>query len=219
MNQVELAAGARCAGLPAGKVGGDGGAIGQAARQLADGKGTQLRRGSGAFARPDAARLGGEGKGLLNWLGPIYDSRDEPKSQRTRFGPGRQTGTKLLGDFRIFTVRSDRKVSPRTEAEHDFFVIDCANWVNVIAVTPEQQLVMVEQYRHGSNTVELEIPGGMIDRRVAGGGRRARTARGNRLRGRAGRACSARFPEPGHHEQHLLHGAGGELPLRSPRRV
>ncbi len=77
------------------------------------------------------------------------------------------TGTELLGDFRIFTVRSDRKVSPRTQAEHDFFVIDCANWVNVIAVTPEQQLVMVEQYRHGSNTLELEIPGGMIDRKDA----------------------------------------------------
>lgn len=81
--------------------------------------------------------------------------------------PWKSTGTKPLGDFRIFTVRSDRKVSPRTQAEHDFFVIDCANWVNVVAVTPEQQLVMVEQYRHGSNTVELEIPGGMIDQKDA----------------------------------------------------
>ena len=35
--------------------------------------------------------------------------------------------------------------------------------MNVIAVTPNDELVMVEQYRHGSNTVELEIPGGMMD--------------------------------------------------------
>lgn len=68
-----------------------------------------------------------------------------------------------LGDFRIFQIRSDVKVSPRTGQQHDFFVIDCVNWVNVIAVTPDDHLVMVEQYRHGSNTVELEIPGGMID--------------------------------------------------------
>lgn len=81
--------------------------------------------------------------------------------------PWHKIGSKLLGNFRIFTVRSDRKVSPRTQAEHDLFVIDCANWVNVVAVTPEQQLVMVEQYRHGSNTVELEIPGGMIDQKDA----------------------------------------------------
>ena len=96
--------------------------------------------------------------------------------------PWKTTVTKPLGDFRIFTVRSDRKVSPRTQAEHDFFVIDCANWVNVVAVTPEQQLVMVEQYRHGSNTVELEIPGGMIDRKdaspVAAGARELREETG-----------------------------------------
>lgn len=67
------------------------------------------------------------------------------------------------GDFRIFQIRADRLVSPRTKEEHDFYVIDCVNWVNVIALTPERQLVMIEQYRHGSNTIELEIPGGMID--------------------------------------------------------
>lgn len=67
------------------------------------------------------------------------------------------------GDFRIFKIRTDTSVSPLTGKEHDFFVLDCPNWVNVIAVTPNQELVMVEQYRHGSNTVELEIPGGMMD--------------------------------------------------------
>jgi 8-oxo-dGTP pyrophosphatase MutT (NUDIX family) len=71
--------------------------------------------------------------------------------------------SKSLSDFRIFSVRSDRRVSPRTQAEHSFYVIDCANWVNVIAITPDQQLVMIEQFRHGTETVELEIPGGMID--------------------------------------------------------
>ena len=68
-----------------------------------------------------------------------------------------------VGDFRIFKIRSDLKISPRTGLEHDFYVLDSVDWVNVIAVTPDQKLVMVEQYRHGSNTVELEIPGGMMD--------------------------------------------------------
>src|SRR5678810_533154 len=77
--------------------------------------------------------------------------------------PWEKVSSKPLGDFRIFTLRSDRKISPRTQQEHDFFVIDAVNWVNVIALTSDQQLVMVEQYRHGSETVELEIPGGMMD--------------------------------------------------------
>src|SRR5271156_3023796 len=69
----------------------------------------------------------------------------------------------LIGDFRIFKLRSDFKVSPRTGKEHDFFVLDSVHWVNVIALTPDNQMVMVEQYRHGSNTIELEVPGGVMD--------------------------------------------------------
>ena len=68
-----------------------------------------------------------------------------------------------IGDFRIFKLRSDVKISPRTGKEHDFFILDTVNWVNVIARTPDHQLVMVEQYRHGSNSVELEVPGGVMD--------------------------------------------------------
>jgi 8-oxo-dGTP pyrophosphatase MutT (NUDIX family) len=77
--------------------------------------------------------------------------------------PWKQIGTKLIGDFRIFKLRSDVKLSPRTGQEHVFYVLDSVNWVNVIALTPDQKLVMIEQFRHGSNTVELEIPGGMMD--------------------------------------------------------
>jgi 8-oxo-dGTP pyrophosphatase MutT (NUDIX family) len=71
--------------------------------------------------------------------------------------------SKPLGDFRIFRLRSDIRRSPRTGLEHDFFVLECVNWVNVIAVTPDAHLVMVEQFRHGTATVELEIPGGLMD--------------------------------------------------------
>jgi len=77
--------------------------------------------------------------------------------------PWQKLSSKPLGDYRIFSVRSDEKISPRTGEKHDFYIIDCVDWVNVLAVTPDEQLVMVEQYRHGSNTVELEIPGGMMD--------------------------------------------------------
>jgi ADP-ribose pyrophosphatase len=71
--------------------------------------------------------------------------------------------SKSLGDFRIFRLRADQKISPRTRQPCEFIVIDCVNWVNVIAVTPDKQLVMIEQYRHGSNTIELEVPGGTMD--------------------------------------------------------
>jgi ADP-ribose pyrophosphatase len=77
--------------------------------------------------------------------------------------PWEKRSSKKVGDFRIFSIRSDLKVSPRTGQEHDFYVIETVDWVNVIALTTSEKLVMIEQYRHGSNTVELEIPGGLID--------------------------------------------------------
>ena len=77
--------------------------------------------------------------------------------------PWKKTGSKPVGDFRIFKIRSDTSVNPRTGKEHDFYVLDSVNWVNVIALTPDRKLVMIHQYRHGSGTVELEIPGGMMD--------------------------------------------------------
>lgn len=71
--------------------------------------------------------------------------------------------TTTVGDFRIFKVLSEVRRNPRSGEPGDFFVMDCVNWVNVVALTPSQEIVLVEQYRHGSNTVELEIPAGMID--------------------------------------------------------
>jgi 8-oxo-dGTP pyrophosphatase MutT (NUDIX family) len=112
--------------------------------------------------------------------------------------PWQKTGSEPVGDFRIFKIRSDRLLSPRTGRKHDFFVIDCVDWVNVIAVTPDQQLVMVEQYRHGSQTVELEIPGGMMDPRdaspEAAGERELREETG--YAGQNARRIGTVFPNP-----------------------
>jgi 8-oxo-dGTP pyrophosphatase MutT (NUDIX family) len=77
--------------------------------------------------------------------------------------PWRIVSSTFLRDFRIFSVRSECKISPRTGREHEFFVIDTFNWVNVVPLTPEGQMVLIEQFRHGSGTVELEIPGGVMD--------------------------------------------------------
>jgi 8-oxo-dGTP pyrophosphatase MutT (NUDIX family) len=77
--------------------------------------------------------------------------------------PWKKLRSAPVGDFRIFKIRSDTCVNPRTGGEHDFYVLDSVGWVNVVALTPERQLVMIRQYRAGSETVELEIPGGMMD--------------------------------------------------------
>jgi 8-oxo-dGTP pyrophosphatase MutT (NUDIX family) len=67
------------------------------------------------------------------------------------------------GSFRVFSVRTDTAISPRTGIEHDFYIIESKEWVNIIPLTPDHRVVMVRQYRHGSRAVTLEIPGGLVD--------------------------------------------------------
>ena len=64
---------------------------------------------------------------------------------------------------RIFSLQKNRSRSPRTNKEHDFFVLDSGDWVNIIPVTADDRVVLIRQYRHGTEDFTLEIPGGMVD--------------------------------------------------------
>lgn len=64
---------------------------------------------------------------------------------------------------RIFSIRRDRARFSRDATEHDFHVVESADWVNIIPVTPSGEVVLVRQFRHGIRDCTLEIPGGMID--------------------------------------------------------
>jgi 8-oxo-dGTP pyrophosphatase MutT (NUDIX family) len=68
-----------------------------------------------------------------------------------------------LQDCRVFTVSRSLARSPHTGQPHPFYRIDSADWVNVVAVTAADEIVMVRQYRHGEQRVTLEIPGGIVD--------------------------------------------------------
>ncbi len=64
---------------------------------------------------------------------------------------------------RIFDVTRAIYQHPLRQAEQDFFVINAADWVNVLALTPEQHLVLVRQFRFGIDDFSVEIPGGIMN--------------------------------------------------------
>lgn len=70
----------------------------------------------------------------------------------------------LLTSTPVFDVRSTRFRHPVRATERDFIIIDSPDWVNVIALTPDEQLVLVRQYRFGTQDFSLEVPGGVIER-------------------------------------------------------
>lgn len=68
-----------------------------------------------------------------------------------------------LESNRVFATRKDTGVSPVTGKEHEFFIIEAPDWVNVVAVTAQDEVVLIKQYRHGIRSETIEIPGGVID--------------------------------------------------------
>lgn len=77
--------------------------------------------------------------------------------------PWQQLSEEILAQYKVFRVRRARRRSPRTGAEIGFFLMDTMDWVNVLPITDDGQVVMVRQFRHGSGRVGLEVPGGLID--------------------------------------------------------
>ncbi|HRC55524.1 MAG TPA: NUDIX hydrolase [Kofleriaceae bacterium] len=66
-------------------------------------------------------------------------------------------------DYGIFRTAFVDGRHPQVDHGKRFSVIDCGDWVNVIALTAAQEVVLVRQFRAGTGQVCLEIPGGMVD--------------------------------------------------------
>jgi len=66
-------------------------------------------------------------------------------------------------DFKIFSAMRSTRTSPTTGRDHVFVGLKSCDWVNVVALTLEGRMLLVSQYRHGTDEVTLEIPGGAVD--------------------------------------------------------
>ncbi len=63
----------------------------------------------------------------------------------------------------LFQLRRERFRSRRSDKVHDYYVMHLADAVNVIALTPDDQILLVRQFRAGSGQDSLETPGGLLD--------------------------------------------------------
>lgn len=61
------------------------------------------------------------------------------------------------------TLRVDTCEMPNGTIVDDYYVLEYGSWVNAIAITEENKVLMVSQYRHAADIVSLEIPGGVVD--------------------------------------------------------
>jgi 8-oxo-dGTP pyrophosphatase MutT (NUDIX family) len=92
------------------------------------------------------------------------DAQTRARADAEKPSAWRVKSSEQLADCRVFRVRRDRSVNPRDEShEHDFYVLEAPDWINVIPLTAQGEVVLIEQFRHGTGEITLEIPGGMVD--------------------------------------------------------
>jgi 8-oxo-dGTP pyrophosphatase MutT (NUDIX family) len=106
--------------------------------------------------------------------------------------------SKELFNSGLFKLRSDECELPDKRVMPRYYVLDFPEWVNVVALTSDNQMILVEQYRHAAGEVFLEVPGGSADSRSED----PRVAGLRELREETGYEpgevidCGAHFPNP-----------------------
>jgi len=66
-------------------------------------------------------------------------------------------------DCKVYTVLKERFRHPGDGREGDFYTMKCPDWVLVLPLTTDGQLVLVRQFRFGVRRPSWEMPGGVID--------------------------------------------------------
>jgi 8-oxo-dGTP pyrophosphatase MutT (NUDIX family) len=62
-----------------------------------------------------------------------------------------------------FTVRVDKVALPTGAVIPEYWVSEYLPWVNVVAVTRDEKVLLVRQYRHGVGQIHFELPAGTSD--------------------------------------------------------
>ncbi len=77
--------------------------------------------------------------------------------------PWRTLSSRSVLRDRWIDLRADDCETPGGSLIAPYYVLSYPDWVHVVALTPDNLIVLVEQYRHGAGAVCLELPGGAVD--------------------------------------------------------
>jgi len=61
------------------------------------------------------------------------------------------------------TLRIDRLEMPSGHIKEEYYVLEYPTWVNMIGITEDNQILFVRQYRHGAQTIMVELPAGVVE--------------------------------------------------------
>lgn len=99
----------------------------------------------------------------------FFSHSTEPMTEENKNpneGPARweRRGQRLIASTRVLDLTGITYHHPVRKTEREFVCIDAPDWVNVVAVTTEGAVVLVSQFRYGTNDFSLEVPGGVMEK-------------------------------------------------------
>jgi len=71
---------------------------------------------------------------------------------------------KNLFSNKIFNLKDIECYHPVKSVSHDFYIIESPDWINVVAITKDNQFILVKQHRLGTNEFTIETPAGIIEK-------------------------------------------------------
>lgn len=77
--------------------------------------------------------------------------------------PFNKLSTEVVLTTPIFNVRRDVATNPETGHTGNYYVLENPDWVVVIALSLDGELILIRQWRHGTGQEEVEFPAGLID--------------------------------------------------------
>lgn len=64
---------------------------------------------------------------------------------------------------RWISLRADTCRMPSGKIVAPYYVLEYPDWVNAVAITKENEMILVQQYRHGCGKTLLELPSGCME--------------------------------------------------------
>ena len=61
------------------------------------------------------------------------------------------------------TLRVDKLEMPNGNIKDEYYVLEYPTWVNMVAITEDNQVIFVKQYRHGAGQIMVELPAGVVE--------------------------------------------------------
>ncbi len=70
---------------------------------------------------------------------------------------------KILMKTPVLNLVSFETKLPHSNKDYTFYRLECRNWVNVLPITSNGDVILVAQFRAGVEEITVEIPGGLLE--------------------------------------------------------